>query len=183
MLIERSFRGRSAPVKIPAAAASFLKWGYTMLAVTLGWVLFKIEDLPEAVSYIKAMFGIGLGDYTAFSVRFFLNPRLGFFLAVACLACVPWAQVLPQKPGSYIAQFTESDKTAFRITRHVCLIALLVISFIFIVPYSLLFPSPISDGILFLIGKCDTLFQKELKRCLHFTMLSAIRQALMQPNS
>ena len=133
MLAERALRGKKAPFAIPAAAASFLKWAYTILAVTLGWVLFKIEDLPEALSFIKAMFGIGTGGYTAFSVRFFLNTRLLFFLIVAVLACVPWAQVLPGRVGARMALFCESDMKAYRITRHICLIVLLIISFIFIV--------------------------------------------------
>ncbi|MCR5302825.1 MAG: MBOAT family protein [Lachnospiraceae bacterium] len=133
MLIERFMRGRKAPFDIPAALASFLKWSYTILAVTLGWVLFKIEDLPEALSYIKVMFGLGSGGYTAFSVGFFLNARLVFFLVIAVIACVPWAQVLPVKPASFIAQFSNSDRPSFRTARYICLILLLVVSFIFIV--------------------------------------------------
>ena len=132
VLTERYFRGKKAPFTLPLAVSSFLKWAYTILAVTLGWVLFKIEDLPEALSYIRAMFGIGRG-YTAFSVRFFLSARLMFFIAVAVIACVPWARVFSGKIGAYIAQFSESDRPAMRIARHTCLIALLIISFIFIV--------------------------------------------------
>lgn len=133
MLIERALRGRKALFAIPQAVASFLKWAYTICAVTLGWVLFKIEDLPEALSYVKAMFGIKSGGYTAFSVRFFLNARLMFFLIVAILACVPWAQVLPGRFGARMALLCESDAKAYAYTRHICLIVLFVISFIFIV--------------------------------------------------
>ncbi len=133
MLTERALKGRKPVFAVPAFVSNALKWAYTMLAVTLGWVLFKIEDLPEALSYIKVMFGLDKHSYTAFSLGFFLDARLAFFLLIAVIACVPWAQVLPRFFAAYIAEFADSNKTAPRIARHVCLILLLVISFIFIV--------------------------------------------------
>ncbi len=132
MLIERALKDKKA-LNIPAALSSFLKWTYTTLVVTLGWVLFKIEDIREALSYISVMFHLQKHEYNAFSIWFFLDRRLAFFLVVAVLACVPWAQVLPRLIGARVAQFSNSDKTAPRIARHVCLLVLLVISFIFIV--------------------------------------------------
>ena len=133
MLAERALRGKRVLFSMPPAVSSLLKWTYTMLAVIFGWVLFKIEDLPEALSYIRVMLGIGSGGYTAFSIRFFLNARLMFFILVAVIACVPWSCILSGKAGAYIAQFTQSGKPAFRIPRHICLIVLLIICFVFIV--------------------------------------------------
>lgn len=133
MLIERALKGKALPFKMPAVLSTILTWGYTMLAVTLGWVLFKIEDIREALSYIRVMFGLDRHEYNAFSIRFFLDGRLLFFLVIACIASVPWAQVLPRMISAHIAEFAESDKNVPRICRHVCLILLLVISYIFIV--------------------------------------------------
>ena len=133
MLIERALRGKSLPFRIPAVFVSAFRWGYTMIAVTLGWVLFKIEDLPEAFSYIKAMFGFGPHDYNAFSLGFFLDSRLAFFLVIALLCCVPWGEVLPRIISSRIALICDSNKPLPRTARHICLMALLVISFVFIV--------------------------------------------------
>ena len=131
MLIERALRQKSLP--LPAFISNIFKWGYTILVVTLGWVLFKIEDLPEALSYIGAMFGIVKSGYTAFSTSFFLDVRMAFFLVIAIIACVPWAQVLPRYASTYVAKFCDSEDNVPRISRHVCLILLLVISFMFIV--------------------------------------------------
>ena len=133
MLTERALKGKKLPFSVPPFIENAFKWGYTMLAVTLGWVLFKIEDLPEALSYIKVMFGLDKHSYTAFSLGFFLDARLAFFLVIAVIACVPWAQVLPRFFAAYFAEFADSNKTAPRVARHICLILLLVISFIFIV--------------------------------------------------
>lgn len=133
MLTERALRGKKLPFRIPLLILEALKWGYTMIAVTFGWVLFKIEDLPEAVSYIKVMLGMKHNDYNAFSLGFFLDARLAFFLIIAVICCVPWGEVLPRMISSRIALFCDSDNTLPRIARHACLLILLVISFIFIV--------------------------------------------------
>jgi alginate O-acetyltransferase complex protein AlgI len=132
MLIERALKGKQVTA-VPPALAGVLKWGYTMLVVTLGWVLFKIEDIAEALSYIKVMFRLEAHEYNAFALKFFLDRRLAFFLVIAVLACIPWAQVMPRLISARIAEFSESNKPAPRIARHVCLILLLIISFVFIV--------------------------------------------------
>lgn len=133
MLIERALKGKKLPFALPAFVSFALKWGYTILAVSIGWVMFKIEDIAQALSYIKVMFHLEHHDYNAFSLGFFLDARLAFFLIIALLACVPWAQVLPRFVSARIAEFTDSDKKVPRIARHACLLVLLVISFIFIV--------------------------------------------------
>ncbi len=133
MLIERALKGKVILPALPAKAGSFLCWLYTILAVTIGWVIFRIEKLGPAMSYISAMLGREAKEYSAYSVQFFLDRRMAFFLIVAILACVPWASVLPQKAGSYIASFASSDRPVPRISRHVCLLILFVICFVFIV--------------------------------------------------
>ena len=133
MLAERALKGKQIPKAIPRFIMTAFKWGYTMLAVTLGWVLFKIEDIAEALKYIKVMFNLENHVYNAFSVRFFLDARLAFFLIIAVVACIPWAQVMPRHIGTHIARFASSNDTLPRMARHVCLVLLLVISFIFIV--------------------------------------------------
>ena len=133
MLIERALKGRNVLSAVPSYVRSALGWLYTIVAVTLGWVLFKTEDLAEAVSYISAMFGCQAKNFNAYSVWFFLDARMIFFLIIAVIACVPWATILPQKAGSYIAMFAQSDRRVPRISRHVVLLILFVICFVFVV--------------------------------------------------
>lgn len=127
MLIERACKGKAFTAKIPG----IVKWVYTMLVVSLGWVLFKLEELPLAMSYISSMFAVKAHDYNAFSVMYFLDRRLVFFIVVAVIAMIPWAQILPRHIAAYIADFTSSDKNIYRIPRYVILAVLLVISIIF----------------------------------------------------
>lgn len=129
MLIERFFKTKSLGFRVPA----FIKWLYTMLVVTLGWVLFKLEVLEDALDYIGVMFHTKTHVYNAFSIRYYLDKRLMFFLIIAAIACVPWAQVLPRYVAAYIAEFSTSKKTGYRIARYVCLGILLIVSMIFMV--------------------------------------------------
>lgn len=133
MLIERALKGKKFSITLPTGISGFLKWIYTMLVVTLGWVLFKIEDIVEALNYIGAMFHVKSHSYNAFSVWYFLDRRLIFFLIIAVLACIPWAQILPRHISAYIAEFAYSTKGAMCVTRRVCLILLMILCFIFVV--------------------------------------------------
>lgn len=133
MLIERYFRKRDKAnpfEKVPSG----IRWLYTMLVVMLGWVLFKLEKLPETIAYIGAMFGAGAKDYTAFSVRYYLDNKMIVILLAAIIVCVPWKEVLKGRSLALYTGFTDAipGKPAC-IIRRVLLIILLLISMLFIV--------------------------------------------------
>jgi alginate O-acetyltransferase complex protein AlgI len=136
MLIERYFRKRDKAnpfEKVPA----FVKWLYTMLIVMLGWVLFKLEDVPDTLAYIGAMFRFGRLPYTEFSARYYLDNKMIFLLIVAILACIPWKELIPSLPtgiGGALGSFVSAGpgKPACAI-RRILLILLLLISMLFIV--------------------------------------------------
>ena len=138
MIVERVIKKRRPEFKLPGAVG----WLYTMLVVVLGWVLFKLEELPLALSYIGAMFGMDGESFVGFSPRFYLDNRMIFILTVAILAAIPWAQILPGRAGSFIASLSvlpdregtcvEAERKAVIIKRAL-LICLLMISFMFVV--------------------------------------------------
>ena len=79
--------------KQPGKAASVIRWGYTILIVMIGWVIFRANNLSDAILYIGTMFGLagnGLAD-SAFwaeleNLKVFLlcafvfsTPAVGFF--------------------------------------------------------------------------------------------------------
>lgn len=109
-------------------------WLYTMLVVVFGWVLFKLEDLPAAVEYIGHMLHIGVVPYTDFGVRYYMDNKTIFFMIIAILAAIPWAQVLPRRLACRVSEFTmaESD-SIIGIIRRILLIVLLLLSMLFIV--------------------------------------------------
>ncbi|MCR5002564.1 MAG: MBOAT family protein [Lachnospiraceae bacterium] len=133
MLIERYFRKRDKANpfdRVPAV----LKWMYAMLVAMLGWVLFKLEDVPDTLAYIGKMFGAGAGGYTEFSARFYLDNKMIVILVIALLACVPWKEVLKGRALTLYTGFTDAGPGKVTcIIRRVLLILLLLISMLFIV--------------------------------------------------
>ena len=130
MIVERVIKKRKPEFKLPGVVG----WLYTMLVVVLGWVLFKLEELPLAISYIGAMFGMDGESFVGFSPRFYLDNRMIFILTVAILAAIPWAQVLPRRAGNFIASLSLGDGGSIGvIIKRAALICLLMISFMFVV--------------------------------------------------
>ena len=130
MLIERIGRQKNVKVRLPG----IVKWLYTMLVVVFGWVLFKLEELPDAIGYIGKMLHIGVGSYTDFGVRYYLDNRTIFFMICAILASIPWAQVLPRRLGCRVSELTLKTETgAGCVIKRVLLLALLVVCMLFIV--------------------------------------------------
>ena len=62
-----------------------LGWGYTMLVVMIGWTLFRIVEIGPFFSYLKVLFGIREGSYTAFGLRHYLTNQRIFYLVLSLL--------------------------------------------------------------------------------------------------
>ncbi|MBQ7581505.1 MAG: MBOAT family protein [Lachnospiraceae bacterium] len=130
MLIERIGRKKGITLKVPG----IIRWFYTMLVVMFGWVLFKLEELPAAITYIGKMLHIGVGSYTDFGAGYYLDNRTVFFLIIAVLAAVPWAEVLPRRLGCRISELSLAQPSSVsRIIRRILLLLLLVVCMLFIV--------------------------------------------------
>lgn len=129
MLIERACKKRSFKYHLP----EFVKWLYTMLAVTLGWVLFRIEDIEAALGYFAVMFHTSTHKYNAFSLGYYTDKKLIFILIIALIAMIPWAQLLPRYVSAHIAKFNNTKEGCVCVLRRVILLILLVISMMFIV--------------------------------------------------
>ncbi|MCR5790568.1 MAG: MBOAT family protein [Lachnospiraceae bacterium] len=130
LIVERVLRKNRPGFHLPPA----IDWLYTMLVVILGWVLFKLEELPLALSYIGAMFGLDGEEFVGFSLRFYLDNRMLFILLVAILAAIPWAQVLPRRAANSLASFTmEGDGGSKTVLRRALLLLLLLVSIMFVV--------------------------------------------------
>lgn len=129
MLIERYCKGKSFKYHMP----EFFKWAYTMLAVMLGWVLFKIEDLAVAMDYFASMFHLKAHAYNAFAIGYYIDRKLIFLTIMAIIFAIPWAQVLPRHIAARIAAFASATDGKTCIARRVILILLFVLSLIFVV--------------------------------------------------
>ena len=97
MLIERVLKKNNISIKLPKAISGALGWAYTMLVVMLGWVLFRIVDLPDTLNYIKLMLGIGAPEYVRYGVLYYLNTRTLTVLTAAIICCFPWKNYIKPK--------------------------------------------------------------------------------------
>jgi len=60
-------------------------WGFTLLLVMVGWVLFRVEKLHDAVVYLSQMAGWGNGTF-----RYGVSSLQGIILGAAVLFSIPW---------------------------------------------------------------------------------------------
>lgn len=69
-----------------------LRHAYLLLAVTLGWVLFRAETLGDAGAYYAAMFGFGAGDSAFADPRLFVSDGVRNMLLLGALLATPLAE-------------------------------------------------------------------------------------------
>lgn len=65
--------------KMPSIIAHF----YTLIVVLIGWILFRSDNLTNAMIYLKSMFCNA--SYAEANIIYLLNSHLVFLLAVGCL--------------------------------------------------------------------------------------------------
>lgn len=69
--------------------------GYTLLVVMVGWVFFRIESFPDALTHLAAMFGFAQGSGETFHAGYYLTADVWTILivgAVCMLPVLPWLQ-------------------------------------------------------------------------------------------
>jgi alginate O-acetyltransferase complex protein AlgI len=69
---------------------------YTLLAIMIGWTLFRAPGLGMARCFLKAMAGFSQGDGAVFNAHLFLNNELVLILAVALIGATPIRNALTQ---------------------------------------------------------------------------------------
>lgn len=65
---------------------SIVKWVYTFLAVMIGWVLFRSNDINSAILYIKAMFGLNNNPITDLFIPSNFEGTIVFFIAATAFS-------------------------------------------------------------------------------------------------
>jgi len=106
LVIERMFAA-TAP-----RTPRFIRHFYALFVVAIGWVLFRAHDLPQAWSFLSAMFWPAWREGTTWAL-YTLEPGLLIVMAIAILASTPalqWAanqlevlQPLPRRARDLVA--------------------------------------------------------------------------------
>ncbi len=90
--------------RLLAKAPALIAWGYTLLAVIIGWVFFRAESLPQALEFLTTMIGLYAADHSQWQ-QVVTNEALAFAAIgfVFCAPVGPWLEarwnnvVLPEK--------------------------------------------------------------------------------------
>ena len=71
-----------------------LRHGYTLLAVLLGWVLFRAETLPQAVNFGATLFGLSPAAAVGQPAARYLTNQATFAIVVGIIFSIPtWAKI------------------------------------------------------------------------------------------
>jgi alginate O-acetyltransferase complex protein AlgI len=69
---------------------------YLLVVVMIGWVFFRAADLPSAVTYLRAMFGFGVGEFPALRLSWYLNPEVRLALVAGIVGSMPIVPALTE---------------------------------------------------------------------------------------
>ena len=128
LIVEKLF---NLPKVLPKKkAASFVYQVFTLLAVMLGWVLFRADNLGVAVNYIRTMFGMNgaalIDDAAIFNFREYIIP-----LAAGIICCTPVFKLLRTKmteKGGALANIWEMGAGIWQLLLFLAGISYLVIN-------------------------------------------------------
>lgn len=74
LLIERMFRTKK--LNMPFLIPKFLMWLYTMMAVVIGWVIFRSPGIHYAITYLNIMFGNYSNGFRQFNIQIYLDNQI-----------------------------------------------------------------------------------------------------------
>jgi len=68
--------------------------GYTLLAVTLTWIVFRADDLPHAAAYLAALVSPGGDPERIHALSLFLDAKVALALVLGAIGSAPWLAAL-----------------------------------------------------------------------------------------
>ncbi|WP_365960255.1 MBOAT family O-acyltransferase [uncultured Clostridium sp.] len=120
ILIERAIRNKEWYINVPRT----IKYIVTMLIVILGWVLFRADNLEQAIGFIKTMFGFSKAIDITFEYSYFINKKLIFWIVISIFGSLPFAT-------NYLKKYKKSKN--FEVLSTIIISLLFIVSIIFVV--------------------------------------------------
>lgn len=120
IVLERFIRNKDFYKKIPNLIKTFI----TLFIVIIGWVLFRASDISQAINYLSIMFNFKTFNNLTFTYKYFLNLKLITWIVVGIVLSTPIYKIIDTK---------YKDKMLFEIIKTALILALFIISIIFIV--------------------------------------------------
>jgi alginate O-acetyltransferase complex protein AlgI len=88
---------------------------YTLLVVIIGWVFFRADSVNNALSFIKAMVGFGLGTSLDYNVSLYLNNEIIIAMILGMLASTPILAEAFKLQNKFVLSFHERTTTILNI--------------------------------------------------------------------
>jgi alginate O-acetyltransferase complex protein AlgI len=70
---------------------------YTMAVVMIGWVFFRADTLPDAIAFLKSLFGLVTPAPTTFTVQWYLTREVWLAIVAGVIGSMPWLPALARR--------------------------------------------------------------------------------------
>lgn len=101
-----------------------LRWLYTIVVVSFGWVLFRAPDFNGAITYFKTMFGFETLTNASYGVAYYIDPLIATTLIIGLICAAPYGKNLFKKLES---------KNSYLFVKMILMFLLLFFSIMYIV--------------------------------------------------
>ena len=95
MVLDRIYRQVKAKKgwEVPAPVL----WFFTMCVVVFGWVIFRAQNMTQAIDYIQLLFGYGQVFTQTYGVMYYFDNRIKFLMIACCVLSTPVFRTLSEK--------------------------------------------------------------------------------------
>lgn len=100
---------------------AWLRHIYALMAIVVGWTLFRADTISEGIGFLQVMFGLHHEEYIPFGLGYYLNGYNVFILAIALLLAMPIGRIVAD------SKFV-SEKPCGILLRNIFLLATFVLS-------------------------------------------------------
>ncbi|MGP0064188.1 MAG: MBOAT family O-acyltransferase [Isosphaeraceae bacterium] len=87
---------------------------YTLLVVMVGWILFRADNTPQALAFMKAMVGLGRGTGLSYHIELYLDTQLILALIAGALGSAPLLPALTRFRDEWLSLASRPVRSALR---------------------------------------------------------------------
>ena len=79
---------------------------YTLLVVSVGWVLFRADNVAQATAFLKAMAGLGSGQGLEYHVGLYIDSQLVLALVAGVIGSAPFLPLVVRARDAVVSRAT-----------------------------------------------------------------------------
>lgn len=102
---------------------------YTLLVVMIGWLIFRAESFAQALTFLKSMFGFGLGRGIKHNIPMYWSSELALVLLLGIIGSMPWASALDRRLSHGFHNMVPAVGRSLDVFRHAVVVAFLGVVF------------------------------------------------------